>query len=184
MVIAGLDTETTGVHFDKGDRILEACFGLYEADGDSIRHLKTITQRINPQRAIPADAQAIHGISYEDVKASPTWADWAPTAKKILDRVEMLVIHNAAFDIPFLYGEMDRVGCPVGRQIQTFCTMERGRFGTFDGKNPSLRELCWSLGIDYDPSAAHAAEYDVHKMMECYNKGIKLGLYDNYHKEV
>lgn len=179
MVIVGCDTETTGLDFFKGDRIIEVCFGIYQADLLGIHHLKTINQRINPQRAIAAEAQAVHGISYEDVKASPTWLDFAPTAKKILDRADMLVIHNAEFDESFLQGEMDRVGMPVGRRIPSFCTMENGRWATFDGKKPSLRELCWSLGIDYDPSAAHAADYDVTKMMECYSKAVVQGLFIN-----
>lgn len=176
MVIVGLDTETTGFHFDKGDRIVEVCFSLYQYDLAGLTHLKTITQRINPQRSIPADSQAVHGISYEDVKSSPTWADFAPTAQKILERADMLVIHNAAFDVPFLEGEMQRVGLPISRK-PSFCTMENSRWATFDGKNPSLKELCWSLGVEYDPSAAHAADYDVHRMMECTDKALKLGLF-------
>lgn len=181
MVIVGLDTETTGFDFygNKKDRIIEACFALYNWDGTTLEHLKTITQRINPERSIPADAQAVHGISYEDVKAAPKWAEFAPKVKLILDRADLLVIHNAAFDEPFLEGEQDRAGLTVGRKLPTFCTMENGRWATFDGKNPSLKELCWSLGIEYDTSKAHAAEYDVHVMMACYEKAVRLGLYTN-----
>lgn len=179
MVITGLDLETTGLHFLKGDRIIEVCFGLYQGDSTGIKHLKTVNQRINPQRAIAEDAQRVHGISYEDVKASPTWADYSETAESILARTDLLVIHNADFDTPFIYGEMERVGRKVGRQIPVFCTMENGRWATFDGKNPSLKELCWALGIDYDVTAAHAADYDVDRMMECFRKGIELGLYIN-----
>lgn len=177
MVIVGLDLETTGLSFDKGDRILEVCFGIYKASDDHIEHLRTINTRINPQRAISAEAQAVHGISYEDIKESPTWEDFGETASKILTRADLLVIHNAEFDYPFIKGEMNRVGRPLERDIPTFCTMNNGRWATFDGKRPSLRELCWSLGNDYDPSAAHSAEYDVNKMMECYSKALKLGLF-------
>lgn len=177
MVIAGLDTETTGFDFFKGDRIIEACFGIYQVEHDGIKHLKSITQRINPERSIPADAQAVHGISLESLKESPTWKDFAPKVDAILSKVDLLVIHNAEFDMPFLYGEQERAGYKVDRQIPTFCTMANGRWATFDGKSPQLRELCWSLGVDYDPSVAHAADYDVSRMMACYEKGIELGFY-------
>lgn len=178
MVITGLDLETTGFDFHKGDRIIEVCFGVHRLDTTGLQHLKTVSQRINPQRAIPAESQAVHGISFEDVKASPTWADFADTAAKILAHTDLLVIHHAEFDTPFLYGEMERVGKPVVRQPLTFCTMNNGRWSTFDGKRPSLKELCWSLGVDYDPTAAHAAAYDVDRMMVCYDKAIKLGLFE------
>lgn len=177
MIIAGLDLETTGFNVDKGDRIIEVCFGLYQYEGGELTHLKTINQRINPQRTIPVEAQKVHGISYEDVKEMPVWKDFAPTVAKILSKVDKLVIHNAGFDSPFLEGEMRNAGLPIEHRVPTFCTMENGRKLTFDGKLPSLKELCWALGVKYDPAAAHAADYDVHKMMECYKKGIKIGLF-------
>lgn len=181
MVIVGLDLETTGFDFygKKQDRIIEACFSIYTYDpiGHDLVHKKTITQRINPERNIPEDAQAVHGISYEDVKASPKWAAFAPTVQKILAIADVVVIHNAAFDEPFLEGEQQQAGYALGRKIPTFCTMENGRWATFDGKNPSLKELCWSLGVEYDVTKAHSADYDVSVMMECYIKGVTLGLY-------
>lgn len=181
MVIVGLDTETTGFFFEKKDRIVEACFAIYTFDGLVFQHQRTITQRINPERSIPADAQAVHGISLDDVKSSPKWAEFADTAKKILDRADVVVIHNAAFDVDFLVNEQDAAGKPLTGSLEakSFCTMLNGRWATFDGKSPSLKELCWSLGVEYDPSKAHAAEYDVHVMMACYEKAIKLGLFDN-----
>ena len=182
MVIVGLDTETTGFSFtEKKDRIVEACFAIYIYDGKELEHKRTITQRINPERSIPADAQAVHGISFEDVKLMPKWAEFADTAKKILDRADVVVIHNAAFDVDFLVNEQDAAGQPLTGSLEakSFCTMTNARWATFDGKSPSLKELCWSLGIEYDVTKAHAAEYDVHVMMACYEKAVALGLMDN-----
>lgn len=179
MVIVGADTETTGFDFDRGDRIVEVCFGIYHATAAGLEHLRTINQRINPERAIPAEAQRVHGISLEDLKTSPTWSGFAPTVQRILDRADMLVIHNAEFDVPFLQGEQARAGYPVSRPLDAFCTMRNGLWATFDGKSPTLKELCWSLGIKYDPTAAHAASYDVEVMMQAYWRGVQLGLYPN-----
>lgn len=179
MIIAGLDLETTGFSHDKGDRIVEVCFGIYQGTEAGITHLKTVTQRINPLRSIPIEAQRVHGISLEDLKLSPTWKDFAPKAKLILDKADMVVIHNAAFDEPFIRGEMMAAGMPITKPIPVFCTMANARWACADGKNPSLQELAWSLGIPYDPSVAHAADYDVGVMMECYRKGVMLGLYPN-----
>ena len=177
-IITGLDLETTGLDFYKGDRIVEVCMSVYRVSEGVFTHLKTVTQRINPERSIPLEAQRVHGISLEDLREMPVWSDFAGTAKRIIEASDSVIIHNAGFDEPFIKGEMHRVGSPL-KDIPSFCTMENGRWATFDGKNPSLKELCWSLGVDYDPSAAHAAEYDVHKMMACYQKGVELGLYNN-----
>ena len=178
MIITGLDLETTGLDFDKGDRIIEVCLDVHRLDGDDLVRIKTITQRINPMRAISKEAQQVHNIALEDLKAAPKWEEFAPTVAKILASTDMLVIHNAAFDMPFIAGEMRRVGSPVRLDLQAFCTMENGRWATFDGKRPSLKELCWSLGVEYDATKAHGADYDTHLMMECYTKGQKLGLFE------
>jgi DNA polymerase-3 subunit epsilon len=177
MIIVGCDTETTGFHPHKGDRIIEACFGIYRYEAGVMTLLKTVTQRINPQRSIPADSQRIHGISYEDVKASPIWSDFAPTVEKILSKADLVVIHNAEFDVRFLDHEQSQAGSPVSKWPPVVCTMETARWATFDGKRPSLAEVCWALGIEYDPSKAHAAAYDVDVMMQAYAKGLSLGLY-------
>ncbi|WEU67418.1 3'-5' exonuclease [Xanthomonas phage JGB6] len=135
MVITGLDTETTGFDALTGDRIVEVCVSLYDYDGTVLKPLRTITERFNPERPIPAEAQRVHGISYEDVKASPKWAEFAPKMDKILSRTELLVIHNAAFDVPFIEHEQKQAGYPVSRTPETFCTMVNGRWSTFDGKS-------------------------------------------------
>lgn len=179
MIITGLDIETTGLDFDKGDRIIEICLNVNRLATDgTLEHLKTVTQRINPMRPISKEAQAVHNIAYEDLKASPKWEDYAPIASRILEATDVFVIHNADFDWPFVSGEMNRIGMPIKKDTQRlFCTMENGRWSTFDGKKPSLRELCWSLGIDYDVSKAHGADYDTQVMMDCFVKGQKLGYF-------
>jgi DNA polymerase III subunit epsilon len=181
MVIVGLDTETTGFDYDKGHRIIEACFSIYNQDEHGkINHIGTVTQRIDPKRSIPEEAQAVHGISLEDIEGMPEWKEFAPKVAKILSKADLLIIHNAKFDMAFLRGEQRDAGFPIENEPPTFCTMENSRWATPNGKNPSLKELCWSLGIDYDESSAHAASYDVSVMMECYAKGLEFELYINH----
>ncbi len=178
MIVTGIDTETTGFKARKGDKILEVCFHMWRVETDgTFTHLRTITQRINPLRAIPEEAQAVHGITLESLKDCPTWQQYAPTVKKILDATDLFVIHNAAFDLEFLEAEQEAAGLPIGRALPTICTMENGRWACADGKAPRLAELCDALGIEFDPEAAHGAEYDTGKMMEAYWKAIELGLF-------
>lgn len=177
MIVVGLDLETTGFSYPKGDRIVEVCLGIYSFDGSDLTHLKTITQRINPQRAIPIEAQRVHGICLEDLREMPVWADFAEKVKKVLDRADLVVIHNAEFDAPFITGEQQGAGYPLAKPMPSFCTMNNGLWATFDGKRPSLGELAWSLGVEYDKSVAHAADYDVGVMMECFKKGLQLGFF-------
>lgn len=179
MIVVGCDTETTGFKPHKGDKILEACFHIHrynEHDG-TFTHLRTITQRINPLRAIPEEAQAVHGITLESLKECPAWAAFAPAVQKLLEATDLLVIHNAEFDWAFLEAEQAAAGYPINRPVPMLCTMQNGRWACEDGKAPKLVELCGALGIDFDPSAAHGAEYDTSKLMEAYIKGVQLGLF-------
>ena len=80
------------------------------------------------------------------------------------------------FDGPFIAAELNRIGVNVP-DVHSFCTMENARWACPDGKLPRLGELCFAMGVDYDPAKAHAAEYDVQVMMDCYFKGLLRGFY-------
>lgn len=176
MRIVGLDLETTGFKYDKGDRIIEIAMGLYDLEDGVLRHVKDVTKRINPQRSIPIESQRVHGISLEDLRDMPVWDQIAAEVKEILDDCDVLVIHNADFDYPFIKAEQAGAGYTT-KAMQVFCTMDNARWATFDGKRPSLGELAWSLGVRYDTAKAHGAMYDVEVTMECFAKGLELGLY-------
>lgn len=173
-IIAGIDTETTGFNPDKGDRIIEICASLYELE--SRRKLKTWTQRINPQRPIPIEASDVHGIVYADVANAPVWREVSPTVLRILNVSDVLVAHNAKFDVNFLIHHFLQEGLIPPEHLEVFDTMD-ARWATWDGKNPSLQELCFSLQVEYDTSKAHAAEYDVDVMMRCLFEGLDRGFY-------
>lgn len=167
-----LDLETTGLN-EPEERIVEACCMLY--DFDTEEHKKTFTWRVNPLRKIGAKAQKVHGISLDMVANEPTWDLVAPHVAGAIQPAIMAVAHNGDdFDFPFLQREFARVrqGCVFPR---TFDTMKLGRFATFNGKMPKLGELAACLDVPYDPSQAHAAEYDVSVMAKCFFEARRIG---------
>jgi DNA polymerase-3 subunit epsilon len=173
--ISGLDLETTGFEAPEGHRIVEVAILTYEFP--SRRLVDTYVQRIDPDRNIPAAAQAVHGIAYADLVGKPKWEDVAPTVKAKLDACSLVVAHNAQFDGPFLGHELLRVGLDLP-DADFFCTMEGARWATPNGKTPRLEELCFALNVPFNPSMAHSAEYDVAKMMEAFFEGLRRGFYE------
>ena len=104
-----LDTETTGLDAQNGDRIIE--IGCVAIEGRMMRstdehHLQIF---VNPEREVPEEAVAIHGITTESLQDKPKFAE---IADKFIDFVKgsTLVIHNAAFDTGFLDMELGRCG--------------------------------------------------------------------------
>ena len=169
-----LDTETTGFDPATGDRIAEICILTY--DFNTRECIDTYVQRIDIERNMPAQAQAIHGISYEDLVGKPKWHEVAPTVAAKLGALHARIAHNMDFDDPFIGHELMRVGqpLPVG---ESYCTMKNGRWATFDGKSPKLEELAFALGVEFDPTQAHGAEYDTQKLAECFFVGWDRGFY-------
>lgn len=175
--VVGLDIETTGLKVEKSDRIIEIGLRAYHLNPDgSLRHITEFVKRINPQRTISEKAQAIHGITLEDLRDMPIWSEVAEKVDEYLKWADVVIIHNADFDKPFLWTEQTNAGYPP-KDVPVFCTMANARWATFDGKVPTLRELAWTLGVNYDVSKAHGASYDITVMMECFRKGLKLGLF-------
>jgi DNA polymerase III epsilon subunit-like protein len=154
---AGFDTETTGL--EPGDhRIIEVYIGLWQPDGSKVFEWES---RIDPQRSISVEAQRVHHITSADLAGKPLFAAVAPIIQKALAKATHHVAHNAPFDIQFLESEFKRLGMQLPKRtvIDTMdCT-----WATHDGKKPSLAELCFACGVDYDttPGKAHAAPYDV-----------------------
>lgn len=174
MIIVGADTETTGLDPEKGHRIIEACFSIYQVQDGQVKKLKDWVKRMNPARPIDAAASAVHKITLADVQHEPTMDALIGDIEKILSAAHLLVIHNAEFDIGFLAAELNRYSRPIP-EVDVFCTMENGRFAHEKGGMPNLGKLCFATGVDYDPSVAHAADYDVACMMAAFFEGIRLG---------
>ena len=132
-----LDTETKGMDPDKGDRIIE--IGCVEL----VNHLPTgkhLQIYINPDRDIPADAIAIHGITNEFVSDKPVFSQIYMDFIDFISN-DKLVIHNAEFDMKFLNADLLKVGhkaLPWGNVIDTL-TMARQKF---PGSPANLDALC------------------------------------------
>lgn len=181
IVVAIGDIETTGLSQEAGHRIIEVCFSVwrFDAAANTRQQLGMMTQRINPKRDIDPGAQAVHGISLAALRGEPEWEDVAPKVHKLLDKTDIFVAHNGeGFDGPFIALELIRAGYKLPN-FKVFDTMLRGRSCTPFGKVPNLRELCFALGIDYDPEKAHSAEYDVNVLVSAYWKGVDQGLFTN-----
>lgn len=178
LVIGFVDLETTGLEQSEGHRILELAFLLYSYDlntGD-IRPIGKYVQRVNPNRSIDAKAQAVHKISIDMLMGEPLWEAVVDKVVKVMGKINLLVAHNMGFDGPFVANEIERVGRVVPN-METFCTMDEGRFATFDGFPPSLRKLCECFDLEYDLSKAHGALYDIELTAKCFFLGLKSGAY-------
>jgi DNA polymerase III subunit epsilon len=149
-----IDTETTGLDPRDGHRIVEvACIEL-------VHHLPTgrkFHRYVNPERDMPADAFAVHGLSAEFLAGYPPFAAIADEFAAFLgsDRV---VIHNAEFDLAFINAELGRLGRqPLGCPFVDTLAMARGRF---PGAPASLDALCRRFAIDLSGRDKHGADID------------------------
>ncbi len=158
-----LDTETTGMNPDTGDRIVE--IGCLELDN----HLptgRTLQLYLNPEREIPADAIAIHGITNEFVKDKPIFAQVYMEFIEFIKGAK-LVIHNAEFDMKFINWELKNVGhAPIGwNMVLDTLGMARRKF---PGSPANLDALCRRFGIDNSERNYHGALLDSQLLAEVY----------------
>lgn len=160
-----LDTETTGLDADKGDRIVEiGCVEMVE------RRLsgRTLHLYLNPGRSSHPEALKVHGLSDAFLADKPTFAD---VAGQLLDFVRgaELVIHNAAFDVGFVDAELararrGRIADVVAGIVDTLA-MARD---LYPGKANSLDALCRRLEVDASARTLHGALVDAGLLAEVY----------------
>ncbi|OUS05624.1 DNA polymerase III subunit epsilon [Rhodobacterales bacterium 52_120_T64] len=157
-----MDTETTGLDPNSGDRIVE--IGAVEL----FNHMptgKTYHQYINPQRDMPEGAFAVHGLSAEFLSDKPLFKD---IAQEFLDFAgdSKMVIHNAAFDMKFLNAELkwlDRPELPWAQALDTLAIARK----KFPGAQNSLDALCRRFGITTEREL-HGALLDSEILAEVY----------------
>jgi DNA polymerase-3 subunit epsilon len=149
-----LDTETTGLDPQGGHRIVEiACVEL-------LHHIPTgrgFHRYVNPGRDVPSDANSVHGLSAEFLAAH---SPFEAVVDELLAFIgsDLLIIHNAEFDLAFLNAELERLGRPALTlaHIDTL-TMARQRF---PGAPASLDALCRRFDIDLSERVMHGAKID------------------------
>ena len=159
-----LDTETTGVDPATGDRIVEI------GAGELMNHLptgRTFHKYLNPQREVPAEAIAVHGLTDEFLRDKPLFADVAAEFASFIGDDAKLVIHNAAFDMKFLNAELKMIGktqLPWSRALDTLALARE----KFPGAQNSLDALCRRFGIDNSSRTLHGALLDSEILAEVY----------------
>lgn len=158
-----LDTETTGLDPFSGHRLVE--IGGVEL----FNHMptgRTYHQYINPQRDMPEEALAVHGITEEFLADKPVFK---AIAQEFVDFVgdARLVIHNASFDMKFLNAELGWVGIPALPMSQALDTLDIAR-RKFPGSPASLDALCRRFGIDNSAREKHGALLDSEILAEVY----------------
>jgi len=161
-----LDTETTGLSAQDGDRIIEiGCVELLnrKLTGNN-RHFY-----LHPEdRAIHEDAQRVHGISMDFLADKPKFAAIADDLLDYLQGAE-LVIHNAPFDIGFLDKELERLGRgPTSRWVASVLDTLVMAKEQFPGKRNGLDALCDRLGVDNSGRTFHGALLDAELLADVY----------------
>jgi DNA polymerase-3 subunit epsilon len=158
-----LDTETTGFEPSEGHRIVE--IGIVEVV-NLMPTGRTWHKYFNPQRPMPAEAFAVHGLGDEFLADKPLFSQ---LAQEFLDFVgdAQLVIHNAAFDMKFLNAELRGVGLPELPYARATDTLMIAR-KKFPGSPASLDALCRRFGIDNSSRTLHGALLDSQILAEVY----------------
>jgi DNA polymerase-3 subunit epsilon len=160
-----LDTETTGLSPESGDRIIE--IGCVELVNRRLTGRK-VHFYVNPERRNSIDAYNVHGLSDEFLADKPLFAHIVDELIEFIRDAE-IVIHNAAFDIGFLDAELRRIGRPAlfehGVRVTDSLSMARD---SFPGKSNSLDALCKRFEVNNAARELHGALLDAGLLAEVY----------------
>lgn len=160
-----LDTETTGLSPESGDRIIE--IGCLEMVNRRMTG-NNLHVYLNPERRNHPDAVKIHGLTDEFLADKPLFASIADELLEFVADAE-IIIHNAAFDVGFLNEELRRLGRPPFARsvskVSDSLTMAREMY---PGKANSLDALCKRLEVDNSNRALHGALLDAGLLAEVY----------------
>ncbi len=160
-----LDTETTGLEALGGDRVVE--IGCVEMV-NRILTGNVFHVYINPQRAMPQEAFAVHGLSVEFLSDKPLFHHVADDFLGFIGN-DTLVIHNAAFDIGFLNAELARAGRPMIARDRVVDTLALAR-RKHPGASNRLDDLMNRYGIDGTRRVKHGALLDAELLAEVYSE--------------
>ena len=157
------DTETTGLDPYQGHRLVEiGCIELVNRFPTG----KTFHRYLNPERDMPQEAFAVHGLSYDFLKSQPLFASIAEELLVFVGEAA-LVAHNAMFDLSFLNAELERIkqaAIPRDRLVDTLLLARR----KYPGSSNRLDDLCVRFGIDNSRRTKHGALLDAELLAEVY----------------
>jgi DNA polymerase-3 subunit epsilon len=160
-----LDTETTGLSAEGGDRVIElGCVELLnrKLTGNDL-HIY-----FNPERESHEEALKVHGLTTDFLRDKPKFATLADDVVEYLRGAE-LIIHNAAFDVGFLNKELELVGLPPLRTFvaEVTDTLAMAK-SVYPGKRNSLDALCDRFGVDRSNRTFHGAKLDAQLLADVY----------------
>jgi DNA polymerase III subunit epsilon len=158
-----LDTETTGLDPLRGDRLVEiGCVEMFNRMPTG----QTFHRYMNPERDMPAEAFAVHGLSAEFLATKPLFHEVVDEFLEFICDAP-LVIHNASFDISFINAELDRIKrspIPRERLVDTLLLARRKH----PGVSNRLDDLCSRYAIDNSHRTKHGALLDAELLAEVY----------------
>lgn len=161
-----LDTETTGLSWERGNRVVEiGCVEFVERRPTG----RTFHCYLNPDRAFEPGAQEVTGLTVEFLADKPRFAAIVDEFIAFIDGAE-LIIHNAAFDVGFLDNELAIAGPGYGR-LRDRCAIEDSLLlarQRYPGQRNSLDALCRRLGVDNSHRQLHGALLDAQLLAEVY----------------
>ena len=158
-----LDTETTGLSFRDGHRVVEiACIETK----DLISTGKVFHKLINPKRSVPEEAFKIHGFSQEFLSDKETFDQVADEFLSFI-KDKKIIIHNASFDLGFLDGELGSIQKEKINKKLVIDSLEVAR-NKFPGTSNSLDALCKRFNIDLSRRTKHNALLDCELLREAY----------------
>jgi DNA polymerase-3 subunit epsilon len=160
-----LDTETTGLSAETGDRIIE--IGCVELLNRKLTR-NNFHHYVNPERDSHEDALKVHGISNEFLRDKPLFAHIADELPAYIEGAE-LIIHNAPFDLAFLNKELERLGKgPITEFVAGITDTLAMAKDMFPGKRNSLDALCDRLEVDNSGRTLHGALLDAELLADVY----------------
>lgn len=157
------DTETTGVNPAGGDRMVEiGCVELINRCPTG----REFHAYYNPERSMPSEAEAVHGLSTIFLSDKPLFAD---SCAELLDFIgdAPLIAHNAGFDFGFLNSELERCGRDPVCLSRMICTLVLAR-SKHPGAKHSLDALCSRFGVDRSARVKHGALLDAQLLAQVY----------------
>lgn len=158
-----LDTETTGLNCEDGDRIVEiGCVELI----NHVQSGKTYHVYLNPERQMSPDAVRISGITDDFLKDKPTFGDIVDDFLNFVNG-DTLVIHNASFDVNFLNSELKRLNKPTFNLSDAVDTLEIAH-RKFPSSAVNLDALCRRFNVDTSIRKKHGALIDCVLLAEVY----------------
>lgn len=158
-----LDTETTGLDPNDGHRVIEiGCVELI----NQVPSGKVFHAYVNPERDVPPEASAVSGLTTDFLKPHPVFSKVVEDFLNFIQQ-DILVIHNAKFDIKFLNAELTRLNIeniPISRAIDTVALARK----KFPGSPASLDALCKRFKIDLSSREKHGALIDSQLLAQVY----------------